>query len=326
MMDYQLKKIERHYEYYKDDCYLGFLIPWYGTAVLASGFGHPVVMGNNQDPAADVSKVVNPQEIKNFKLPDSRKDGLMPKVISTLKYFCDHSDIAVGITDCQGPLTTALTLIGYDNFFYWMFDHPFKIHELMDLVTDALIRWIKTQKEQAQIPFKRDSYVHGVRLPDGYGGGWFSDDDAAMLSPEQYKEFVLPYNSRVLDAFNGGCIHFCGNANHHIENLLALKRLTAVNNFMLDNIAEAQKMKHALCRKGIVYEACDFALSNDRIESYYKDLFDAMGDQKGMVVVSVVVPAIQLERGNYSACHRNQFELGKRVRGAIYKALQARHT
>ena len=49
MMHYQLKKIERHYDYYgTSDCYLGFLMPWYGTGVLASGFGIPIIKNFKQ--------------------------------------------------------------------------------------------------------------------------------------------------------------------------------------------------------------------------------------------------------------------------------------
>ena len=52
MMQYQLKKIERHYDYYgNSDCYQGFLMPWYGTGVLASGFGISIVKNYKQDPA-----------------------------------------------------------------------------------------------------------------------------------------------------------------------------------------------------------------------------------------------------------------------------------
>jgi hypothetical protein len=62
MTDYQQKKIQRHYRAGGDDCYMGFLMPWYGTAVRASGFGHPIVKNYKADPAADISRVRTPQE------------------------------------------------------------------------------------------------------------------------------------------------------------------------------------------------------------------------------------------------------------------------
>jgi len=319
MMDYQIKKIKRHYDYYSDtyDCYQGFLMPWYGTAVLASGFGLPIVKNYKQDPAADLSKIKSPDEVKKLELPDPKRDGLMPQVLRTLRYFRQNCDLPVGVTDCQGPLTTALSVIGYDNFCYWMYDYPNIIHELMDKVTEALIQWIKVQKEHASVPMHGDSYPLGIRLPDGYGGTWLSDDDSVMIGSAHYKEFVVPYNSRVLNAFGGGCIHYCGYATQHIENYLNTEGLTAINNLNLDNIEAAVKMKDALSKKGIVYMACDFVPNDKRLQAYYHKLFSGMGDRRGLIVVSYVAPAVELEKGRYKESHRDQFELGKKVNKII---------
>ena len=324
MFRYQLSKIERHYGYYTDDCYLAFLMPWYGTAVLASGFGHPVVNNYKQDPAADISKVESPQEITKLRAPDPQKDGLMPQVLKTLRYFREHSDLPVGVTDCQGPLTTALSIIGYDKFCYWMSDYPEVIHSLMDLITDSLIQWVKVQKRAAGILMESESYPIGVRLPDGFGGVWISDDDSVIMGPDLYRQFVLPYNSRVLKAFGGGCIHFCGNSNQHIDNYLHTEGLTAINNFTMDDSGAAAKMKNALGAKGIVYMACDYVPNEQRLETYYQELFDAMGDQTGLIVVSYVAPAVALEKGRYKECARDQFALGKKVHEQILRNIRPR--
>ncbi len=317
MMNYQIKKIKRHYEYYRDDCYQGYLMPWYGTGVLASGFGINIVKNYKADPAVDLSHIKKPEEIKKLKLPDPRRDGLMPQVLRTLRYFKENCDLPVGVTDCQGPLTTALSVVGYDNFCYWMYDYPKLIHELMDMVTDALIQWVKFQKEYASIPMEADSFPLGLRVPEGYGGVWISDDDSVIMGAEHYKEFVVPYNSRVLKAFGGGCIHYCGTATQHIDNYLNTEGLTSVNNFNLDNIGAASKMRDALRKRGIPYMACDFVPKDSRLQPYYRDLFSAMGDQKGLIIISYVAPAVELENGRYSESHRDQFELGKRVKSII---------
>ncbi len=323
MMDYQLKKIQSHYSYYRNDCYVAFLMPWYGTAVLASGFGHPIVKNYKSDPAADISRVQNPDEIKNLKFPDARKDGLMPQVLRTLTYFREHTDLPVGVTDCQGPLTTALSIIGYDKYCYWMYDCPNILHGLMDLVTEALIYWVKEQKKHAQIPLEKESYPLGVRLPDGFGGVWLSDDDSVIMGTDLYRDFVMPYNSRVLEAFGGGCIHYCGNSNQHIESFLRTRGLTAINNLNLDDLKGAAKMRRVLAKKGIVYMACDFIPTEERLKDYYSELVEAMGDQGGLVIVPYVAPAVELQKGRYNESHRNQFELGKRVNALVEEAIAA---
>jgi len=321
MMNYQIEKIKRHYNTYTDDCYQAFLMPWYGTGVLASGFGINIIKNYKADPAVDLSPIKKPDEVKKLEIPDPDRDGLMPQVLNTLRYFKENCDLPVGVTDCQGPLTTALSVIGYDNYCYWMYDYPKVIHALMDIVTEALIEWVKVQKTRASITMKGDSYPLGVRMPDGYGGVWISDDDSVILGTEHYREFVVPYNSRVLTAFNGGCIHYCGTATQHIDNYLDTEGLTAVNNFNLDNIGEAAKMKEALSKKGIPYMACDFVPNDQRLESYYHELIEAMGDQHGLFIVPYIAPAVELEKGRYAESYRDQLALGKKVKGILEREL-----
>ena len=322
MMEYQIRKIKRHYDYYgTDDCHLGFLMPWYGTGVLASGFGVPIVKNYKSDPAVDISRIKDPQAIKKFAMPDPEKDGLMPQVLGTLAYFKENCDLPRGVTDCQGPLTTALSVIGYDNFSYWMYDYPNLIHELMDKVTEALIRWVRYQKKAADIPMESESYPLGVRMPDGYGGVWLADDDSVIIGTKHYREFVVPYNSRLLKAFGGGCIHYCGNSTQHIDNYLNTEGLTVVNNLNLDDIKAAAKMREALRKKGIAYMACDFIPTDTRMEPYYHELVEAMGDQAGLIIVGYVAPAVELEKGRYNESHRNQFELGKKVKNILDREL-----
>jgi uroporphyrinogen-III decarboxylase len=288
--------------------------------VLASGFGTPIVFNYKSDPAVDISTIESIEEVKRLELPDPYNDGIMPKVINSIKYYKANCDLTVGVTDCQGPLTSALSIVGYDKFCYWMYDYPKEIHEFMEKVTEALIQWVKLQKELSGIPLEGESYPLGVRLPDGYGGAWLADDDAVIMSTDLYREFVVPYNSKFLQAFGGGCIHYCGTATQHIENYCQTEGLTAVNNLHLDNIGEAVKMKEALAKKGIPYMACDFVPNENRMKTYYSDLLEAMGNQEGLVIVPYIAPAIELEDGKYEPSHRDQHELAKTVHKLIMDA------
>jgi hypothetical protein len=322
-MNYQINKIKRHYEHFEDDCYIGFLHPWFGTGVLASGFGTDIIFNYKSDPAVDLSKIETIEEVRKLELPDPEKDGIMPKVLDSIKYYKKNCDLPVGVTDCQGPLTTALQVVGYDKFCFWMYDYPKEIHHLMDKVTEALIRWVKYQKEIAETPLDKDSYPLGVRIPEGYGGAWLSDDDAVIIDAENYKKFVVPYNEKFLKAFGGGCIHYCGTATQHIENYCNTEGHTCVNNLHLDNIGEAVKMREALAKKGIPYMACDFIPNDRRLKTYYADLLEAMGNQTGLIVVPYVAPAIQLESEKYESAHRNQLQLAQEVYGLLQHELSA---
>ncbi|MBL7132493.1 MAG: hypothetical protein ISS78_00210 [Phycisphaerae bacterium] len=317
MIDFQLRKIERHMAEY-DDIYIPFLMPWYGTGVLGSGFGVGIKFQDRMDPAVDISGITDVAQLKELRNPDPHKAGLMPRVLNTIRAMRDRTDLPVGVTDCQGPLTTALQVVGYDKFIYWMHDHPDAIHELMQLVTDALIEWVRVQKELAGQSMADDAYVLGIKIPGGYGGVWMSDDDSVIFGPQLYRDFVVPYNSQVLKAFGGGSIHYCGNANQHIQNYLATEGLTSIQNLNLDDLDGAARMRHALAERKIVYMIADFNVAADRIDEYYQTLFEKMGTG-GLIVTAYIAPAITLAEGKYGAAQRDPLDTGKAIERAIHK-------
>ena len=48
----------------------------------------------------------------------------MPRVLETIRYFREHSDLPISFTDPQGPFTTALTLVGPATLFVWLYEYP----------------------------------------------------------------------------------------------------------------------------------------------------------------------------------------------------------
>ena len=317
MVTYQQQKMDKHMKDY-NDVYIPFLMPWYGTGVLASGFGIEPVFQDYMDPAVSISTVKDIEQMKDIKKPDPQNDGLMPRVLNTIRYMREHTDLPVGVTDCQGVLTTALQVLGYDTMIYWMHDYPDKVHEFLQMITDVLIEWVKVQKEAAGQDIKDDAYVLGVKIPTGYGGVWFSDDDSVLFGKELYREFCVPYNSQLLKAFGGGAIHYCGNANQHIDNYLQTEGLTVIHNMCIDDLEGAAKAKQAFTENGIVYILADFNVSADRIDCYYEQLFKNI-DTKGLVVVPYIAPATQLNHGKYEEASLDPDATGKVIEKTIKK-------
>jgi uroporphyrinogen-III decarboxylase len=73
----------------------------------------------------------------------------MPRVLETIRYFRSHSDLPGMFTDAQGPFNIALPLCGVENLFFWAYEHPAAVHQLIDFATDVLIDWIRLQKREA---------------------------------------------------------------------------------------------------------------------------------------------------------------------------------
>ena len=288
-----------------DDDFVPYLMPWFGTVVAASAFGCQIQFQPKLDPAVNPRwyPVQTSEDVRKLRMPDPDKDGLMPAVLKFQRYMKSHSFLPVGITDFQGPLTTANQLMGYDKLIYLMEDDPTAAHELMDKVSEALICWAKKQKQVIGEPLKECISDQQVYLGK-HAGIWFSDDDAVLMSPKSYAEFVVPYNSRILDAFGGGCLHYCGNATHQAENFLNTRGLLAINNYNLFNLRAFRELKAKVERRMVLF-ACDYSPLDH--QSYFREMLDGLS-MRGLIVDSQFSPVVALLRGGkYEAVRRDLY-------------------
>ena len=309
MFDYQIKSITRHMEQIDDD-YIPALFPWYGTGIIPSAMGCEVSFVEKMDPAVESKVVFTPEDVKSLKMPDPYKDGLMPRVLETIDYMVANADIPVAITDNQGPFNIALCLCGPEVLFLWMYEHPKAVHELMDFCTEALIEWIKVQKKHTEKGQDTGIFPHLIKLPEEFGGIYLCDDDCSVISAAHYKEFVVPYKARVLKAFGGGTIHFCGSAMHQLQNFLQTEGLTGINNFCMGDFKQVAKMQE-LFEDKIVLKVCDFTPLH--IKKYYTELFSFL-KSKGTIVGSYVAPELALDEGKYHIVSRDSGEMVKELK------------
>jgi hypothetical protein len=281
MLDFQRRKIDSHLERLPDD-YIPFLFPWYGTGVVPSALGSNIVFQRGEEPAVEGPVITEPAEIRRLVPPDPTKDGLMPRVLRCIDYMRAHSSLPVSFTDCQGPFNIALNLLGVERICTWMYEEQEAVHELMDFCTTVLIDWLKVQKEHAGQALESGAFPHAIVLPEGFGGVWISDDDCTIISPALYREFVVPYNSRVLKAFGGGTLHYCGSAPHQLENFLATDGLVGINNWCMGDFDQVRRAKE-LFRDRLVFMVCDYTPLDP--ESYFRELFYFL-DPKGSIVAT----------------------------------------
>lgn len=319
MMDYQFKKIVSHLERFSDD-YIPLLFPWYGTGVVPSALGCKIAFQQKMDPTIEGIVINRPEDIKSLEIPDPYKDGLMPIVLECIDYMKKNSNLPVSFTDCQGPLNIALSLCGMENLCIWMYEYPEYVHELMDFCTEVLIQWVKIQKKHAGQKYESGAFPHGIVLPEGFGGIWIADDDAVVLSPDLYKEFVVPYNSKVFKSFGGGTLHFCGNAEHQLENFLDTEGITGINNFCMGNFKQVYRMQEMFDSK-LALMVCDFTPLN--IEEYYTELIRNL-KFKGTILATFPAPELALYKGKYESISRDGREISEEAEQVIYKLIKSR--
>ncbi|MDR3708303.1 MAG: uroporphyrinogen decarboxylase family protein [Capsulimonadaceae bacterium] len=127
--------------------------------------------------------------------------------------------------DTQGPMDICEMLRG-STIFEDAYDDPQFVHALLNLATDTLIAFLREWYDI--IPPQTDGCaVHWGML---HGGTVMLRDDSAMnFSGAMFEEFIEPYDRRVLDAFGGGALHFCGRGDHYIARAASMPGALAFN-------------------------------------------------------------------------------------------------
>jgi len=120
----------------------------------------------------------------------------------------------------DGPFTIACKLRGLTQTCMDMLDDEKYFHDLMTFVTENTIRRIRALREWRWQ--KHPETKPNADDPHRSGGFGFADDAVAMLSVEQYRQFILPYHKRLaakLADGSRGSVHLCGNATHLFKTL-----------------------------------------------------------------------------------------------------------
>ena len=130
------------------------------------------------------------------------------------------------VPDNQGPFDLAHLIWGQE-IFYALYDHPDVVHQLLDLATETYIEFSHFYKQKLGEPADSAYHTCGVRLVRG--GVRICDDTPVLCSADTYREFIRPYNERAYTPFSGGWLHYCGNGNHLLEQMLATPGVNAVH-------------------------------------------------------------------------------------------------
>lgn len=310
MLDFQVKGIVEHIQKVDDD-YIPYLMPWYGVGVIPHLFGCDIKFFKTDDPACTSYGVKELEDMRKLMIPDFKSNELSKKVLDTIRFFRESSSIPVGITDMQSTLDCAALISGYEKLFYWMKDNPEDINYLFEVITDTLIEWVKIQKQYNGEKMDFANGLINVKTPDGIGI-WFSDDDAVILSPDLYKKFVVEKYRKLFGAFGGGMIHWCGNANHQIENFLNIKPIRAVHNYILGNVDSVVPLQKELKRKKVCLVIGDIIPVEDELEDYLRQIKDKLNPQ-GLVLQFTISPKLGIKNGKYTVTERDVLKSAQRI-------------
>ena len=164
----------------------------YGALCEPSAFGCPITWPKGSAPMT-FPAVSSLSEAVALRPPNPKKDGFMPIALSEYQYFHENADPDVideygylnGVAASFGPVELAAVIMGHENFFVSLASQPAKVHELLKVMTESVIIWLKAQGD-VNGPLKRFS---------------LADHLPGQISPAMFDEFWAPYTKEVLDQF-----------------------------------------------------------------------------------------------------------------------------
>lgn len=128
----------------------------------------------------------------------------------------------------NGPFGVAADVMGQTEMFAAIVERPDFARELMSIVTGKIIEWSDFCWAEMRIPHRDFAWT---------------DDLAAYLSPQVYREMVLPFEQRLRFHFDGrASLHMCGRINHLLATFADDVQINELQGFGwevdLDRVAE----------------------------------------------------------------------------------------
>lgn len=115
---------------------------------------------------------------------------------------------------CMGPggvLENIISLLGYDNLCYLLFDDPDLVKEVSDHVGQRLLEYY--------LPAVQHENVGFICCNDDWGF-----NTQTMISPDDLRKYVFPWHKKIVELahrYNKPCIlHSCGNFSEIIEDVI----------------------------------------------------------------------------------------------------------
>jgi hypothetical protein len=178
----------------KSQCFLAdvpnFLEPWYGIGAVASAFGGDYVWPEGNAPALKtrftlIDEVLACDPVEISETPIGRH------TLNMIEYFMEQTKgrIPVSLTDTQSPLNMVGHLYPLDQFFMDLLLEPEKVLRLFDLLAGLSMRF--NEKQVRLIGPALASPGHGFASSVRWTGLGMSDDNAVMISPEQYPGYPV---------------------------------------------------------------------------------------------------------------------------------------
>ena len=258
--------------------------PNQGIGVIAAAFGCEYTVNNEADPW--IKAVIceeNAQDVHKLQVPDT-ENAFFKRIWKRIETLQGLSSLPLRMVNVPSPLVTASMIWDYTSFIEAVLVCPDEVHVLLEKVTEATIIYIREQFRRIKNLF---SVSHESICPvPRFVGIRVSDDTAALLSPDLYREFGVKYNNMISKEFGGIVVHSCGDIQYVAPAMLEIEGLRGLD-FTIPQVANHEALRDAVAGKTVLCLRQRYwdhpKDKNVDLADYAKRLVDIFG-RRGLII------------------------------------------
>ena len=195
--------------------------------IIHEALGGRVLFPEDDEPWGEGSPLLNDWEtLARLRVPDPQKDGRMPMMLEAAHRVVEEvgRELYVEANIDSGPFQLLLSLRGSEQGCLDAALDVARVAEFMEFATEVVTAYGLAMARTG---------VHAIQ---------FGESSAGLVSPEMYRDLILPYDKRVIAALQGAGVrvflHVCGQS-AHLKNLLAK---TGADCLELDALVDLDRM------------------------------------------------------------------------------------
>jgi hypothetical protein len=287
-----------------------------GCNAIPSAFGAELSYGDHPDQTPAVKEPIlhSPDDVYTLRMPDPRRDGLLPEFLRRSALFLEATEgrVFLSCLDMNGPTGIASDLLGSSLYFAMMYDAPEALSYLLGFladviiaVTDAVIETVGGIDRLSSTDFFWDWCPEGKK-------GHVSDDLSATVSPEFFRAFSRPANSRIFARYGAGLLHNCGpnpSVNEYLDHDPPIAGVDLAYDYSIRDLAA---FRAPFARRGIVY--LGFSGSPVEAAARYRGVMDMLAPDT-ICIPQVAVPEEEDAAAYYAALVEVSREYADRIWG-----------
>ena len=224
--------------------------PNLGIGTIAAAFGCEYTVNNEADPwIKAIIREENVDDVHKLKIPDPETNPVFQMVWKRIESLQNLSSMPLRMVNVPSPLVSASMIWDYTSFIEGLLVFPDEAHVLLEKVTEATIIYIKEQFKRIKNLF---SVGHESICPvPRFAGVRLSDDTAALLSPDMYREFGVKYNNKISREFGGIVIHSCGDTQHVAPAMMEREGIKGLD-FTIPQVMNHEAIRKAVSGKAVL--------------------------------------------------------------------------